>query len=89
MPLPNVRLPKSAAFDPEADQSQAALRLADAADAPVSSPVHRLQSELSVFEARAAGRTDGHYPGWFRLGFPMAGSAALWGAILWSVGLVR
>ena len=85
MPQPKFRAPDYVGFVPETEAARVA-RLAGAGDTPVYSPVHRLQSELAVFERRA--RDEDHYPGWFRMGLPIASSAALWAAILWGVGLL-
>lgn len=84
MPQPKFRIPDRGGFVPDIETQRAA-RLAGAGDRPVHSPVHRLQSELAVFEAPE--RQAHHYPGWFRLAFPVASSAVLWAAILWGVGL--
>ncbi len=83
MPQPKFRVSDQAGFAPEAEAARSA-RLAGVGDAPVYSPVHRLQSELAIFEAPE--RDSDHYPGWFRVSFPIASSAALWAAILWGVG---
>lgn len=85
MPQPKFRAPDYAGFAPETEAARVA-RLAGAGDTPVYSPVHRLQSELAVFEQRE--RDADHYPGWFRVSFPIASSAVLWAAILWGAGLL-
>jgi hypothetical protein len=93
---------KLAKFQPEAfpnprDSADLALessvsaRLAADHDAFVASPVHRLQSELSAFATGgeiAEMPVVEHYPGWFRLGFPVAASGLLWFMILRVVGVV-
>lgn len=84
--MPLARFRHIPAPEPE---NHAAPRLADDGDLFVASPVHHLQSGLSVFEDLEHPLADDRYPGWFRLGFPLAASAALWGAILWGVGLLR
>lgn len=63
-------------------------RLAADFDAFVASPVHRLQSELSAFAAAGEVPVPDRYPGWFRLGFPIAASGVLWFMILRLIGLV-
>jgi hypothetical protein len=72
-------------------ESSVSARLAVDHDAFVASPVHRLQSELSAFAAggeMAETAVVEKYPGWFRLGFPVAASGLLWFAIVRLVGLV-
>ena len=60
-------------------------RAADPTDAPVASPVHRLQSDLLAVGAIRE-EAQSLYPGWFRLGFPVAASSVLWAIIAWSCG---
>ena len=67
---------------------RASARLAAEDDAFVASPVHRLQSELSVSVAFADLPAPERYPGWFSLGFPILASGALWFMILRFFGLV-
>ncbi len=69
-------------------ENPAAARLAADDDAFVASPVHRLQSELSVFASGAELPAGDRYPGWFRLGFPVAASGLLWFGILRLTGVV-
>ena len=69
------------------DDAPASARLAGDHDAFVASPVHRYQSELSAFAATGEVPTDDRYPGWFRLGFPVAASGLLWFTILKLTGL--
>jgi hypothetical protein len=45
-----------------------------------------LQAELARLTMPEAAPVEQLYPGWFRLGFPIAASGALWAAILWGVG---
>ncbi len=68
---------------------RASARLAAEHDAFVASPVHRLQSELSAFAVAGEMPVPDRYPGWFRLGFPIAASGVLWFLILQAIGLVR
>jgi hypothetical protein len=83
MALPQFRLPPVVDLD-----EHAAPRLAGKHDAYVASPVHGLQAGLSVFEAAVEAPAEPRYPGWFRLGFPVVISGALWAAILWAVGVI-
>ena len=71
----------------------ATARLADDQAVPMPSPVHRLQAGLAQLTSPEEAspeqeRVDTLYPGWFRLAFPLAASAVLWAAILWSVGVI-
>ncbi|WP_226017751.1 hypothetical protein [Novosphingobium sp. FKTRR1] len=83
MALPQFRLPPAADLD-----EHAAPRLAGQHDAYVESPVHGLQAGLAVFEAVAAAPNEHRYPGWFRLGFPLVASSALWALIFAAVRMV-
>lgn len=68
-------------------QPDTVLRVAGAADAPIPSPVHRLQADLWSLEGAPCDAVEPKYPGWVRLGFPVIASIALWTAILWGAGL--
>lgn len=84
MPLAKRRL-----VPEKAEKKADPLRVAGDQDSFVESPVHRLQSGLSVFEQDDAAVHVDRYPGWFRVGFPLLASAGLWAAILWSIKLIR
>lgn len=58
-------------------------RAAGEHDAPVGSPVHALYATLDAELSELPEPYVPHYPGWFRLGFPIVSSIALWGAIAW------
>ncbi|MBX9885056.1 MAG: hypothetical protein K2X68_08795 [Novosphingobium sp.] len=68
--------------------SSPAARLADELAVPAPSPVHRLQADLAQLTAPADLPADQLYPGWFRLGFPIASSALLWSVLLWGISRV-
>lgn len=63
-------------------EKRSAPRLADQEDPFVASPVHALVSGLTILEDSENEPDEFRYPGWFRLGFPLASSALLWAAIL-------
>lgn len=60
-------------------------RLADEQAIPAPSPVHRMQAELAQLTQPQEQPVEAVYPGWFRIGFPLASSVLLWMAILWGV----
>lgn len=60
-------------------------RLADELAVPAPSPVHQLQAELAQLTLPPDRVPEPGYPGWFRLGFPLASSVLLWAVILWGV----
>lgn len=62
-------------------------RLADHADAPVASPVHRLQAEILGVEIAPMEDVVPALPGWLRLGVPLCGSLAIWAVILKALGV--
>jgi hypothetical protein len=87
-----VRSAASAAPSKAADEaprlpaeSGVTARLADDLAVPAASPVHRLQAELVQFTRQVEPAAEPLYPGWFRLGFPVASSVLLWAAILWGL----
>jgi hypothetical protein len=65
----------------------AAARIVDDLAVPAPSPVHRLQADLAQLTTVGDVRADDTYPGWLRLGFPLAASLLLWAAILRGSGL--
>lgn len=81
MVLPEVS-PTSELCDPAAPGP----RLADRADTPVDSPVHRLRAEILGVEHAEGENAVPVYPGWFRLGLPLGGSLAIWAVILKALG---
>lgn len=83
MALPQFRLPPAADLDEHARP-----RLAGQHDSYVASPVHGLQAGLAVFEGVVEPAAEARYPGWFRLGFPIAASAVLWALGFVAVRLV-
>lgn len=93
MPMPKLRPAFERFYDPEGEAARVA-RLAGDGDIPVTSPVHRLQHELSILEQ---GEVQSHalatgvqlYPGWFRVAFPVGTSALLWAAIIWGIQALR
>lgn len=76
----------------------AVLRQVDDRDAPVESPVHQLQHELSRLHAPTQGSVplsdlataihDEMVPGWLRLALPVALSLVLWALIFRVTGLI-
>ena len=70
------------------NEEPASARLAGDCDPFVASPVHRLQSDLSAFVGAGQEPVVERYPGWFRLGFPIAASSLLWIVILRLASLV-
>jgi len=50
---------------------------------PAPSPVHRLQADLLQRTALHEPEAEPLYPGWLRIGFPLASSVLLWALILW------
>jgi len=80
----SAAFPEAAPGAREAPQPPApAARLADDLAVPAPSPVHQLQAGLVQLTIPGAPETEPLYPGWFRLGFPLAASALLWAGILW------
>lgn len=71
------------------DSPQSAPRLADDHDEFIASPVHRLQQDLWTLTENQPENPIAYYPGWFRIGFPLIASIALWGGILWGLGVFR
>lgn len=66
-------------------------RVAETVDAPIASPVHRLQDQLQRLGEHtpdAANERHERAPGWVRLALPVALSVALWSVILRVTGLV-
>lgn len=67
-------------------------RVAGEDDVAIGSPVHALHAALGSGLAGGAELPEPyvpHYPGWFRLGFPVVSSIVLWGAIGWVVAALR
>lgn len=64
------------------------LRLADARDDYVPSPVHRMQAGLVAEPCQTHAANDDLYPGWFRIAFPVAASVLLWTGIAGIAGLL-
>lgn len=90
-PRPESARPAASAQSPAAGpeplrvpaSTASAARLADELAFPARSPVHKLQAELLKLTTPEQVPDEELYPGWFRLGFPLASSALLWAAILW------
>jgi len=86
-PRPESAVSAVAATSPQAASAPAArlpqARLADELAIPAPSPVHQLQAELAQLTLPPDPAPEPGYPGWFRLGFPLACSVLLWAAILW------
>lgn len=84
MPLRKFRY----APDESADDSDLP-RLATEYDGFIPSPVHRMQEDLWSFADTAPEPPSDAYPGWVRLGFPLAASGVLWLGIYWALRAMR
>ncbi len=85
--MPQVAPPPGSEPAREAGKPATA-RLADDQAVPMPSPVHRLQAGLAQLTSPEEERAEDLYPGWFRVAFPLAASAALWAVILWGFGVL-
>ncbi len=89
LPALSIELPAACA----ADLTACGPRPADRVDAPVTSPVHKLQGQLQRLTAAepdvAVADAGGTLPGWLRLTLPLGMSEFLWASILWATGALR
>lgn len=75
--------------DPNSTASSRQLpRPASGIEAPVPSPVHRLQAEIGAFGDMQDLESDQKLPGWMRVSFPVGASVLLWCGIAWMGGLI-
>ena len=84
MPLRKFR------YAPEFSEDEADLpSLATDYDGYFPSPVHRMHDDLWAFADSASQAPTDAYPGWVRVGFPLAASGALWLGIYCLVRVLR